>query len=331
MFVARWIPAFAGMTLRCVGTFLQLSLNMLSMTQLSYRVPEAGFLGLSADDAGDPAEAKAVIIPFGLEASVSYGGGTALGPEAIIAASPKLEFFDEALWREPYREFGIATLEAPEIAPGVEAALGQLEAVVETVLAAGKFPLTLGGEHSLTAGAIRPFARRYPDLVVLQFDAHSDLRDGYLGEPYSHAAAMRRVLDHQGVSLVSVGIRATDISEVPFIEANPGRVTIHWAKDRRRWSVEDIVAPLRGRPVYISFDVDGFDSSLMPATGTPEPGGFFFDEACEILRAACRAGTVVGADIVELAPIPGFHACNFTAAKLAYKLLSYALSGQPRD
>jgi agmatinase len=276
-----------------------------SMTQLRYRSPETAFLGLSRDDAGDPAAAKAVIIPFGLEASVSYGGGTARGPEAIIAASPKLEFFDEALWYEPYREFGIATLEAPEIAPGVEAALEQLEAVVEAVLAAGKFPLTLGGEHSLTAGAIRPFARRYPGLVVLQFDAHSDLRDGYLGEHYSHAAAMRRILDHQGVSLVSVGIRATDISEVPFIEANAERITIHWAKDRRRWNIEEIVAPLKGR-------------------------GFFFDEACDILRAASASGTIVGADIVELAPIPGLHACEFTAAKLAYKLLSYALYEQPR-
>ena len=256
------------------------------MTQLRYRSPKPAFSVFPATRRAIRRRPRRSIIPFGLEASVSYGGGTALGPEAIIAASPKLEFFDEALWREPYREFGIATLEPPEIAPDVEAALRQLEAMVEAVLAAGKFPLTLGGEHSLTAGAIRPFARRYPDLVVLQFDAHSDLRDGYLGEHYSHAAAMRRVLDHEGVSLVSVGIRATDISEVPFIEANAGRVTIHWAKDRRRWSVEEIVAPLRGRPVYITFDVDGFNSSLMPATGTPEPGGFFFDEACEILRAA---------------------------------------------
>lgn len=299
------------------------------MTQLRYRAPETGFLGLSRAEAGDPAAAKAVVIPFGLEASVSYGGGTAQGPEAIIAASPKLEFFDETLWCEPYRQFGIATLEAPEIAPGVEAALAQLEALVEAVLAGGRFPLTLGGEHSLTAGAIRPFATRHRDLVVLQFDAHSDLRDGYLGEHYSHAAAMRRVLDHESVSLISVGIRATDMSEVPFIEANPERVTIYWAKDRRRWNIEEIVAPLQGRPVYITFDVDGFDSSLMPATGTPEPGGFFFDEACEILRAASQAGTVIGADIVELAPIAGLHACEFTAAKLAYKLLTYALA-KPR-
>lgn len=294
------------------------------MTGLRYRDQKEGFLGLDAEDAGPAEAAKAVIIPFGLEASVCYGGGTGRGPEAIIAASPQLEFFDEELWCEPFRRFGIATLEAQAIPAGTEAALARLESLVEAVLAAGKFPLTLGGEHALTAGAIRPFARRYPDLAVLQFDAHTDLRDGYLGEHYSHAAAMRRVLDHPGVSLVSVGIRATDISEIPFIEANPERVRIHWAKDRRRWNVEEIVAPLKGRPIYITFDVDGFDASLMPATGTPEPGGFFFDEACDILRAASQAGRVVGADIVELAPIAGFHACDFTAAKLAYKLLSYA-------
>lgn len=298
------------------------------MSGLIYRKPEDGFLGLPAQEAGDPDAARAVIIPFGLETSVTYGSGTANGPEAIIAASPNLEFFDEDLWCEPFRKFGVATLTTPDIAPVLADALQQLEGLVGNVLEAGRFPLTLGGEHSLTAGAIRPFAERYPDLVVLQFDAHSDLRDGYLGERYSHAAAMRRVLDHPGVSLVSVGIRATDISEVPFIEQNRDRVTIHWAKDRRRWSPEEIVAPLAGRPVYVTFDVDGFDASLMPATGTPEPGGFFFDEACEILRAAGLAGQIVGADIVELAPINGLHACNFTVAKLAYKLLGYALAAK---
>jgi agmatinase len=296
------------------------------MSGLSYRKSVDGFLGLSPDDAGEPDAARAVIIPFGLETSVTYGSGTAKGPDAIIDASPNLEFFDEELWCEPFRRFGIATLETPRIVPVLTDALDQLEDIVRRILEAGRFPLVLGGEHSLTAGAIRPFAERYPGLVVLQFDAHSDLRDGYRGEHYSHASAMRRVLDHAGVSLISVGIRATDASEAPFIQANPERVRIHWAKDRRRWSVEEIVAPLAGRPVYVTFDVDGFDASLMPATGTPEPGGFFFDEACEILRAAGTAGNIVGADIVELAPIRGLHACEFTVAKLAYKLLTYALA-----
>lgn len=297
------------------------------MTALRYRRPEDGFLGLDAAHAGDPDAARAVIIPFGLEASVTYGSGTAAGPEAIIGASPNLEFFDEELWCEPFRDFGIATLDTPPIETALSAALQQLGGLVAQILDADRFPLTLGGEHSLTSGAIRPFAERFPDLAVLQFDAHSDLRDGYLGEHFSHASAMRRVLDHSGVTLVSVGIRATDISEVSFIEENRDRVAIHWAKDRREWSIEEIVAPLAGRPIYVTFDVDGFDASLMPATGTPEPGGFFFDDACRILKAASKAGRIAGADIVELAPIGGLHACDFTAAKLAYKLTSYALAG----
>lgn len=298
------------------------------MAELRYRKPEDGFLGLPEGEAISGAGARALVIPFGLEASVCYGGGTASGPEAIIAASPQLEFFDEELWCEPFRRYGIATLEAPVIAEGIVPALAQLEDLVETALAAGKFPLVLGGEHALTAGAIRPFVRRHPNLAVLQFDAHTDLRDGYQGEHFSHASAMRRVLDHPGVALVSVGIRATDISEVPFIEANAHRLNIHWAKDRRRWDAKEIVAPLKGRPVYVTFDVDGLDASLMPATGTPEPGGMFFDEALDILREAARIAPIVGADIVELAPIEGLHACDFTAAKLAYKLLSYALAGE---
>jgi agmatinase len=166
-------------------------------------------------------------------------------------------------------------------------------------------------------------------LVILQFDAHADLRDGYLGERYSHAAAMRRVLDHPGVSLVSVGIRAISKKEADFAAANRDRISIHWAKDRARWDIEEIVAPLKGRPVYVSFDVDALDASVMPATGTPTPGGLSYDQALAILRRACAVGNIVGADLVELAPIAGLHACDYTAAALAYKLLSYALSKRP--
>jgi agmatinase len=174
-------------------------------------------------------------------------------------------------------------------------------------------------------------AARHQDLVVLQLDAHADLRDGYLGERYSHAAAMRRVLDHAGVSLVAVGIRAVSQAEVDFAAANRDRITVHWARDRARWDVEEIVAPLQGRPVYVTFDVDALDSSVMPATGTPTPGGLGFEEALAILRRACAAGNVVGADLVELAPIAGLHACDYTAAVLAYKLLSYALDKRGAD
>lgn len=293
---------------------------------LAYRRAEDGFLALSAAEAGPPEDAGALVIPFGMEKSVSYGSGTARGPEAIIAASPELEFFDDELWCEPYRGFGIATLETPRLAEAAADALDQLAGLTGAALDAGHFPLVLGGEHTLTPGAIRPFAARYPDLAVLHLDAHTDLRDNYQGNPLSHACAMRRVLD-QGVDVTSVGIRAISAEEAPFLEANRERVRVFWARERAHWSLEEIVAPLRGQPVYISLDIDVLDAGYMPATGTPEPGGLSFDEVCAVMRAAAGVGRIVGGDLVELAPIPGFHAYDFTAAKLVYKLLAYALAG----
>jgi agmatinase len=298
---------------------------------LSYLPAEQSFLDPARADAARPQDARAVVIPFGLEASVSYGGGTRKGPAAILSASHQLELFDPELWREPYRDYGVAALSEPKIARGQAAALDQIEALVEQVLAAEKFPFVIGGEHALTAGAIRPFVRRHPDLVVLQFDAHWDLRDGYLGERFSHAAAMRRVLDHEGVTLVSVGIRGFCQDEAEFYAANRQRIFPHFAKDMARWWTADIVRPLRGRPVYVTFDIDALDAHVMPATGTPVPGGMGFSQALELLRAAVEAaGSIVGMDLVEFAPIEGFHAYDFTAAELAAKMLNYAMSGTSR-
>lgn len=298
--------------------------------KLDYLPGQDSFLDPLRADADDPASARCVVIPFGLEASVSYGSGTAAGPAAIMAASQQLELYDPEFGREVYADYGIAAIPEPSIAPTLPEALEQLDGLVEAVLQAGKVPFVLGGEHSLTAGAIRPFARRHKDLVVLQFDAHADLRDGYQGHHYSHASAMRRVLDNPGVSLVSVGIRAVSQPEVAFYEANRDRISIYWGKDQARWNIEEILAPLKGRPVYITFDIDGLDGSVMPATGTPTPEGMSFPLANEILRRACAtAGQVVGADLVEFAPIPGFHAYDFTAALLAYRMLSHALSRGP--
>lgn len=283
---------------------------------------EDGFLGLPEEDAVSYDKAKVVVIPFGLEASVSYGSGTAAGPAAMIAASHEVELFDEYLWTEPYKDIGIVTMQEPKIQKTHESALKQLEDLVEGVLVDGKFPLIFGGEHSITAGSIRPFAKRYKDLAILHFDAHADLRDGFDGQHYSHASAMRRCLDHQNVSLVSIGIRNISAEEIPFLEENKHRIDIYWAKDKANWDLDKIIAQLKDRPVYLSFDVDGFDASLMPATGTPEPGGIFWDEAINIIKAAAAECNIVGADINELAPIEGMHASNFVAAKLAYKIVS---------
>lgn len=294
-----------------------------------YLPAEQSFLDPVRVDAADPGAARAVVIPFGLEASVSYGGGTARGPTAILKASQQLELYDDELGCEPYRAWGVAALREPAIEPQIEAALAQLARLVDGVLEEGKFPLVLGGEHSLTPGAIRPLATRHPDLAVLQLDAHADLRDDYLGQRYSHAAAMRRVLDLPRMSLISVGIRAIASEEVEFYAANRDRIQVHWAKDQARWDMAEIVAPLEGRPVYITFDIDALDSAIMPATGTPTPGGLGYWQALGLLRRACAAaGRVVGADLVEFAPIAGLHACDYTAAAVAYKLLAYALSGR---
>ncbi len=295
--------------------------------EFSYLAPSQAFLDPDRVDAKNPSNARAVIIPYGLEASVSYGGGTAFGPEAILAASHQLELFDDEFWCQPCDSFGIATLDLPpvDMSRGLASALEKLEKIVEQVLLQERFPFVIGGEHSLTAGAIRPFAKRFDDLVVLQIDAHADLRDGYLGEHYSHASAMRRVLDFENVSLVSFGVRALSQEEATFYETNRDRISMNLAKDMERWDIDAIVSELKGRPVYISFDIDGLDGAVMPATGTPTPGGLSYAKALSILRAVRQNCSIVGADLVELAPVPNLHACDFLAAQLAYKMISYAL------
>ena len=287
---------------------------------------EKAFLGLELEKSVTYDKAKVVIIPFGLERSVSYGGGTARGPTAMIEASVKVELFDEALWYEPYRNIGIVTFEEPKIKADMQEALQQLEELVQHVLDDKKFPFIFGGEHSITVGSIRPFVKAYDNLVILHFDAHADLRDSYQGEYYSHASVIRRCLDYSNVEVISVGIRNISAEEISFLEANRNRVYIHWAKDKKIWDIDKIVAPLKNRAIYLTFDLDGFDSSLMPATGTPEPGGLFWDDAQEVITAASQISTFVGADINELAPIPGLHSCNFLAAKLAYKIVSLAFT-----
>ena len=297
------------------------------MSGFDYLPSEQGFLDPDRPDIDKPDAARALVIPFGLEASVSYGRGTRRGPAAILAASHQLELFDDELWREPCVEYGIATIREPVIPSDVTEALGVLESIVARTIAAGRFPLVLGGEHSLTVGAIRPLLAAHRDLVILHIDAHADLRDGYLGAHFSHASAMRRVLDDATATVVSVGIRALSQGEAEFYETNRDRVHLHFAKDQRSWTLDEIVAPLMGRPVYVTFDVDGLDASVMPATGTPTPGGLGFWQAIEIVRRAAEVGRIVGGDVVELAPIAGLHACDYTAAAVAYKIMNYALSG----
>ena len=162
-----------------------------------------GFLGIGENDATNYAASKAIIIPFGLEKTVSYGSGTKRGPQAIIRASHQVELFDEELWCEAYKKYGVSTLKQPKIKTNIHSALKQLEDIVRQVLENNKFPLILGGEHSIIAGSIRPFAEKYKDLAILHFDAHADLRNEYQGQKFSHASALRRCMDFKNIKLIS--------------------------------------------------------------------------------------------------------------------------------
>ncbi len=283
-----------------------------------------GFLGLSSKELTSFEDCDVLLIPFGLENSVTYQGGTKNGPQAILKASQELERFDEEFWCEIYQKIGILTLKEPQISNNLESALNQLEKIVDEALKYNKFPFILGGEHSITPGAIRPFTKRYDEITLLHFDAHADLRDGYLGQKYSHAAAIRRCLDYQNVSVVSFGIRNISQEEIPFLEQNPDRIKIFWAKDKKNWDLSQAERLLKGKNVYLTFDVDGFDSSLMPATGTPEPGGLFWQETMDIISYYSQICNIIGADVNELSPIKGMHACDFTASKLVYKIIGYS-------
>jgi len=203
-------------------------------------------------------------------------------------------------------------------------ALKQIENINKFLLDRKKFPLILGGEHSLTPGSIRPFIKKFKKIHLLHFDAHTDLRNSYNGDKFSHASAIRRCLDNPNVNIISFGIRNISLSEIPFLKKNRKRIKIYWAKDKFKWNLNEFKKIIKNKKVYITFDVDGLDSSLMPATGTPEPGGLFWDETLNIIKIASQHSNIVGADINELAPIKGFDSYNFLAAKLAYKIISYS-------
>ena len=288
--------------------------------KLNYLSNKQGFLGI---DNKFSAKEKVVVIPFGLEKTVSYGGGTKNGPKEIIKASHQVELYDEELNCEPYKKIGIKTLKPFRIKKEINSAISQIAEINKKLLNNKIFPITLGGEHSITPGCIKPFVKKYKKLTLLHFDAHADLRESYGGEKFSHASAIKRCLDNKNVSVISFGIRNISAEEIPVLKKNKNRIKIFWAKDKNKWNYKKFKRLIKNKNVYITFDVDGFDSSIMPATGTPEPGGIFWDEALKIIKIACINSKIVGADVNELAPIKGFNSFNFLVAKLVYKILSY--------
>lgn len=264
---------------------------------------------------------RAVILPVPFERTTSYGKGTSMGPAAILRASQSMELYDEELGAEPSRQ-GIATLPPflPEAFDMAEA-MAELQAEARTHMEKGKFLVTLGGEHSLSQAPIKAAHQAWGDIGVVQFDAHADLREEFEGTPFSHASVMKRVVD-AGIPTLAVGIRSLSAPEAEVVRSK--ELPVIWGHQLDR-AAELFPRLLRDLPekIYLTFDIDYFDPSLVPATGTPEPGGGLWYPTLALLRHLFQSKTVVSMDLIELAPLGHQPASDFLAAKLVYKCLGY--------
>jgi agmatinase len=277
--------------------------------------------GLLEPESSTYETSRVAVLPVPFERTTSYGKGTSAGPAAILRASQSLELYDEELGTEPC-QIGIATLPPflPE-AHDMAEAMAELEAEVRTHLDKGKFLVTLGGEHSITQAPVRATKEVYGEIGVVQFDAHADLREDFEGTPYSHASVLKRIVD-DGIPTLAVGIRSISTPESVLIRER--KLPVIWGHelDRAGELFPKLLADLP-RKVYLTFDVDYFDPSLVPATGTPEPGGGLWYPTMRLLRRLFQEKEVVAMDVVELAPIGGQAASDFLTAKLIYKCLGY--------
>ncbi len=279
------------------------------------------FLDLPSEFA-DAAQARFHILPIPYDATTSYSSGTAAGPDAIIAASQQVELFDEHLLSE-FHQAGIHTLAPLSCRGSLEAVHQEIYEAARDSVQKGKFLLGLGGEHAVSGPLIRAYKENYPNLSVLQIDAHADLRDTYHDTPLSHACIMRRVFD-MGIPFIGVGIRSFCGEQYRFMQEHK----IRWlppatVREHPLNAVATVLEAL-GDQVYITFDIDGLDPAAAPGTGTPEPGGLFWEETMILLEAVGRKKQIVGADIVEVMPLPDNHVTEFTAARLACKLIAFA-------
>lgn len=273
----------------------------------------------------DYKKAKVAVLLVPYEGTVSYGKGASKGPAAVIEASKNMELYDEEL-DENFSTIGIATLPPTKIDAESSKVGENLYKDVKAVLADGKFPAIIGGEHSFSWGAVKAAKEKYPDLSILYLDAHGDLRERYDDNMYSHACALKRIADIVGYKFVHVGTRSMSDEEAELIKEKKVRKQFFFAKDivpgrDEKWM--DTAIGQLSKNVYISIDIDALDSSIMPTTGTPEPGGLNWYHMIHLMRKVCKKKNVVGFDIVELAPRVGHHATDFLVARLAYKLIGY--------
>ena len=298
------------------------------------------FLDLPQDLA-NYSKARFVVIPFPLEQTTSYGKGTKHGPAAVLTASAQVELWDEENWCDPSK-VGIATiLPIPKVKKDHGEALEQLASLTAQVYQDNKFPIVVGGEHSLTSGSIAGLLRAglllrqsadrndtMGGVTIFHFDAHADLRDEWEGSKNSHACALRRAFELSPLfNLVQVGIRNISESEIPFWKEHQktGRIKTFFAHDKVTWKIRDMIKACKDT-VYLTFDIDAIDPSIMPSTGTPEPGGLLWDETLAILRTLAKERNIIGADFNEFSPIKNFPAPDFLGAKLIYKFIGYVSS-----
>jgi agmatinase len=277
--------------------------------------------GLLEPTASDYQTSRVAVLPVPFERTTSYGKGTTSGPAAILRASQAMELYDEELAAEPYVQ-GIATLppflpEAFDMGEG----LAELQEACKAHMEHGKFLVTLGGEHSLTQAPVKAAREVFGEIGVVQFDAHTDLREEFEGTPHSHASVMKRVAD-AGIPTLAIGIRSLSAPEAELVRERNLPVIWGHQLDRAEELFPAMLAALPEK-IYLTFDIDYFDPSLVPATGTPEPGGGHWYPTLRLLRHLFQTKTVVAMDLIELAPIGGHPASDFLAAKLAYKCLGY--------
>jgi N1-aminopropylagmatine ureohydrolase len=279
-----------------------------------------GDFGGTMPTATDFDHARVVILPIPLDRTTSYVPGTRNGPHEILVASSHMELWDEETQTDVH-SIGIFTMPEMEFPfESIDDVMGEIRRVASELVSRGKFPFVLGGEHSITGPIVEAVAAQYPGLSVLQIDAHADLRDSYMGTPHNHACAMRRVLDH--ARMTQVGIRSLSPEEAAAIPGLKTRIFYDYNMRQDPQWIERVVDSL-GENVYITIDCDGLDPAIMPAVGTPEPGGLSWYETLTLLRRVIESRHVVACDLVELAPLAGNVAPNFLCAKLVYKILSY--------
>lgn len=265
-------------------------------------------------------DALFVIVPVPYDLTSTYQPGSRRGPAAIIEASTNMELYDDELKKETYSAGIHTTLPLAVDARGPKHMIDAVRKKISKIVALNKIPVMLGGEHSISFGAVQALKEVCPDLTVLQLDAHADLRESYQGSPYSHASVARRVSEI--CPLVQVGIRSMSKEEADFLpQSKVKSYSADFVLEAKDWC-ETICQDLHG-DVFVSIDLDVFDPSIMPATGTPEPGGIYWKDVLRLLKKVSQSCRIRGFDVVELAPLPGIVAPDFMAAKLIYRLMGY--------